>query len=217
MELDPVSFTLSPFFCAGDITPPVSVKAAMDMQAEAERRKRAEILQSEGEREAAINSAQGSRQGIVLRAQGDAEAIIAKAKATGLGVQYLARSIRKNGGSKAVNLRIAEQYVQAFSKIAKKGNTILLPSNASDAGSMVAQALSIFDNMQTSKQKSENDEEAEEEEDEGDEIDESTIFDEEMGKAMERLQEGKSPHSSKDAEFTPKDFTAENNPQQSKS
>lgn len=188
---------------AGDITPPVSVKAAMDMQAEAERRKRAEILQSEGEREAAINSAEGSRQGIVLRAQGDAEAIIAKAKATGLGVQYLARSIKKNGGAQAVNLRVAEQYVQAFSKIAKKGNTILLPANASDAGSMVAQALSIFENM---KKNTARQAEEEEEDDGEDDIDESAIFDEEMGKAMEKLQAGQAPRDPKDAEYKPKEF-----------
>ena len=68
---------------AGDITPPVSVKAAMDSQAEAERRKRAEILESEGLREAAINTAEGKRQGIVLQARGESEAIIAKATATG--------------------------------------------------------------------------------------------------------------------------------------
>lgn len=66
-----------------DITPPTSVKAAMDMQAEAERRKRAEILESEGEREAAINTAEGKRQSIVLRAQGEAQAIIARANASG--------------------------------------------------------------------------------------------------------------------------------------
>ena len=68
---------------AGDITPPVSVKAAMDSQAEAERRKRAEILESEGLREAAINTSEGKRQGIILQARGESEAIIAKATATG--------------------------------------------------------------------------------------------------------------------------------------
>jgi hypothetical protein len=68
----------------GDITPPVSVKAAMDSQAEAERRKRAEILESEGLREAAINTSEGKRQGIILQARGESEAIIARATATGM-------------------------------------------------------------------------------------------------------------------------------------
>lgn len=75
-----------------DITPPVSVKAAMDMQAEAERRKRASILESEGEREAAINSAEGSRQSIVLKAQGEAQAIVARANAAGACVCGCARN-----------------------------------------------------------------------------------------------------------------------------
>lgn len=101
-----------------DIAPPQSIRIAMDMQAEAERRKRAEILESEGTREAAINTAQGEQQATQLRAQGEASAIVAKAKATAEGVERLARAMRTSGGQEAVSLRIAEQYVSAFGRIA---------------------------------------------------------------------------------------------------
>ncbi|CAE7939012.1 STOML2 [Symbiodinium sp. KB8] len=119
----------------------------MDMQAEAERRKRAEILQSEGEREAAINTAEGHRQSIVLKAQGEAESIINKARATAIGITKVAESLAQQRGNDAVALRVAEQYIEAFSKLAKKGNTILLPSNAADPASMIAQAMAVFQSI----------------------------------------------------------------------
>lgn len=116
----------------------------MDLQAEAERRKRAEILESEGERESAINTAEGRRQSIVLRAQGEAEAIVARASATATGVEKVAAAVRKRGGADAVALRVAEQYVSAFGNIAKKGNTVLLPADVGNVASMVTQALSTY-------------------------------------------------------------------------
>ena len=79
-----------------------------------------------------------------MRAQGEAAAIVAKAKATAEGVERLARAVRTQGGQEAVSLRIAEQYVSAFARIAQKGNTIMLPGNASDAASMVTQAMTIY-------------------------------------------------------------------------
>jgi regulator of protease activity HflC (stomatin/prohibitin superfamily) len=130
-----------------DITPPASVRIAMDMQAEAERKKRAQILESEGSQQSVINIAEGQRQSVVLKAQGDAQATLARARATARGVSLLAESVRGSGGQQAVSLRIAEQYVSAFSKLAKKSNTILLPSSASDPASMVAQAMAIYDKV----------------------------------------------------------------------
>ena len=127
-----------------DISPPTSVKAAMDLQAEAERRKRAEILDSEGQREAAINRAEGSRRSTVLAAQGEAEAILARAKASAAAVNMLAAAISVPGGQNAVALRVAEQYVSAFARLAKAGNTILLPAAAGDVSTMVTQALATF-------------------------------------------------------------------------
>ena len=127
-----------------DITPPQSVKFAMDMQAEAERKKRATILDSEGSQQSDINVADGQRQATILAAQGEAAAILAKAEATARGIDLLAEAIKRGGGKEAVGLRIAEQYVEAFGNIAKTGNTMLLPSTVSDPSSMIAQALAIY-------------------------------------------------------------------------
>ena len=127
-----------------DITPPASVKYAMDMQAEAERKKRATILDSEGSQQSEINVANGARQATILAAQGEAAAILAKAEATARGIDMLAESIGRRGGKEAVGLRIAEQYVEAFGNIAQKGNTMLLPSGMNDPSGMIAQALAIY-------------------------------------------------------------------------
>ncbi len=141
-----------------DINPPNSVLQAMEQQVTAEREKRAEILESEGKRQAAINIAEGAKQEVVLeseaaltdqvnRAKGEAEAIIRVAEATADGIRKVAEAIMQHGGDKAVALRVAEQYVQAFGKLAKESNTILLPANTGDAGSMVAQALTVFESI----------------------------------------------------------------------
>jgi regulator of protease activity HflC (stomatin/prohibitin superfamily) len=141
-----------------NITPPASVLKAMELQVAAERQKRAEILQSEGLRQSKINMAEGQKQEVVLnsegaltdqvnRARGEAEAIIAVAEATAKGIALIAAAIQQNGGEQAVSLRVAEQYVAAFEKLAKTSTTVLLPANAHDAGSMVAQALTIFESL----------------------------------------------------------------------
>ncbi|MDX2074158.1 MAG: stomatin-like protein [Alphaproteobacteria bacterium] len=139
-----------------NITPPTSVLKAMELQMAADRQKRATILESEGKQQAQINAATAAKQQVVLisegaltdqvnRAKGQAEAILAVAEATAKGIELVAASIGKAGGSEAVALKIAEQYVDAFRQLAKESTTILLPANASDAGSMVAQALTVFD------------------------------------------------------------------------
>ena len=138
-----------------NITPPTSVLKAMELQVAADRQKRAVILESEGKMQAQINAAEGAKQQVVLasegaltdqvnRAKGQAEAILAVADATGKGIEMVASAIVKQGGEDAMALRVAEQYVSAFRELAKETNTILLPANAGDAGSMVAQALTVF-------------------------------------------------------------------------
>jgi regulator of protease activity HflC (stomatin/prohibitin superfamily) len=138
-----------------DIVPPAGVRAAMELQAEAERRKRAEVLQSEGVRQATINRAEAGKQAVILaseaaredqanRATGEAEAILRRAEATAAGVGLVAAALQAPGGPEAVALRVAEQYVDAFGKIAKEGTTVLLPAQAGDPAAMVAQAMSIF-------------------------------------------------------------------------
>ncbi len=142
-----------------DITPPANVRQAMELQVAAERKKRAEILDSEGKRQSQINIAEGGKQEVVLeseaamtdqinRAKGEAEAILAVARATAEGIELVAAAVQKTGGEKAVALRLAEQYISAFSKLAKETNTVLLPSQAGDVGSMVAQALAVFKSIQ---------------------------------------------------------------------
>lgn len=141
-----------------NITPPNSVLKAMELQMAADRQKRATILESEGKRQSQINVAEGKKQEIVLqseavqieqinRAKGEAEAILAVAEANAKGISLIAESIQRAGGSEAVSFKIAEQYVAAFSELAKTTNTVLMPSNPGDAGSMVAQALTVFDSI----------------------------------------------------------------------
>ena len=125
-----------------DITPPPSVRSAMEMQAEAERRRRAEVLQSEGDKLSAINVAEGRRQAAVLQASGEAEAIKLKASATAEALQTVAL-VLEGQGREAANLRIAEQWVHAWEKIAQESNTVIVPASVSDAASMVTQALTI--------------------------------------------------------------------------
>lgn len=141
-----------------NITPPSSVLKAMELQVAADRQKRAVILESEGRRQSQINVAEGKKQEVVLeseaamtdqvnRAKGEAEAILAVAEATAKGIEMVAQSITRQGGNEAVALKVAEQYVEAFGELARKGTTILLPANAGDAGSMVAQALTIYEQL----------------------------------------------------------------------
>jgi len=138
-----------------DITPPHSILAAMEQQVTAEREKRALILDSEGKRQSQINIAEGAKQEVVLvseaaltdqvnRAKGEAEAILTVAEATARGIERVADAIQKIGGEKAMALRVAEQYVSAFGKLAQEGTTVILPATANDIGSMVAQALTVF-------------------------------------------------------------------------
>ncbi|KAL2540321.1 SPFH/Band 7/PHB domain-containing membrane-associated protein family [Abeliophyllum distichum] len=141
-----------------DISPPRGVKAAMEMQAEAERKRRAQVLESEGERQANINIADGRKTAVILeseaakldqvnRALGEAEAIVARAQATAKGLTMVSQTLKENGGVEAASLRIAEQYLRAFSMIAKEGTTMLLPASASNPANMMAQALSIYKNL----------------------------------------------------------------------
>ncbi|XP_042389320.1 stomatin-like protein 2, mitochondrial [Zingiber officinale] len=138
-----------------DISPPPGVKAAMEMQAEAERRKRAQVLESEGERQAHINIADGKKNSVILqseaammdqvnRAKGEAEAILVRSQATAQGLKILSEAMKSEGGAEAASLRVAEQYITAFGRVAKEGTTLLLPSAIGNPSSMIAQALAIY-------------------------------------------------------------------------
>jgi len=138
-----------------NITPPGDVLAAMEKQMRAEREKRAVILTSEGQRDAAINSAEGAKQQTIKAseaerqqqinvAQGQAEAILAIASATAEGIRRVAESIQVPGGFEAVQLRVAEQYVEQFGQLAKGSTNLVLPATVSDVGAMITLALNAI-------------------------------------------------------------------------
>lgn len=137
-----------------NITPPKTVLMAMEKQMQAEREKRAVILQSEGEKQSSINQAEGQKQKVVLesealrqqainQAEGQASAITAVASATAEGIRKVASAIQENGGMEAVQLRVAEQLVEQYGKLAKSTNTMILPANFADMGSMITAAMSV--------------------------------------------------------------------------
>ncbi|KAI1356039.1 SPFH domain/Band 7 family protein [Xylaria sp. FL0043] len=140
-----------------DIHAPEGVVEAMHRQVTAERSKRAEILESEGQRQSAINIAEGKKQSVILasealraeqinRASGEAEAILLKAKATAAGVDAVGASIAAGGLSAqgAVSLSVAEKYVDAFGKLARESTAVVVPGNVGDIGGMIATALSVY-------------------------------------------------------------------------
>ena len=137
-----------------DLTPPAEILRAMQQQITAEREKRAVIAASEGKKQEAINLAEGQRnamiaqsegekQSAINRAEGEAKSIEAVAAAQAEAIRLVAASISEQGGMNAVNLQVAEKYVDAFSKLAKQGNTLILPSNMGDMASLVASAMAI--------------------------------------------------------------------------
>lgn len=138
-----------------NITPPRDVLAAMEKQMRAEREKRAVILTSEGARDAAINNAEGEKQQVIKaseakkqqsinEAEGAARAILSIAEATAEGIRKVGDAITVPGGFEAVRLRVAEQYVTKFGELAKASNTLVLPANAADVGSMIALAMNVL-------------------------------------------------------------------------
>ena len=138
-----------------DLTPPKEILHAMQAQITAEREKRALIAASEGrkqeqiniatgQREASIQRSEGEKQAAINNAQGEAEAIKAVADATAQAIRKVAEAIESPGGMNAVNLKVAEKYVEAFSNVAKAGTTLILPNNMADMGSMIAAAMSVM-------------------------------------------------------------------------
>ena len=137
-----------------DLTPPKEILHAMQAQITAEREKRALIAASEGRkqeqiniasggREASIQKSEGERQAAINQAQGQASAILAVAEANAQAIQKIAAAIQSQGGMEAVNLKVAEQYVNAFGNLAKQGNTLIVPGNLADMSTMIASALTI--------------------------------------------------------------------------
>lgn len=149
-----------------NIIPPATIRDAMEKQMRAEREKRALIAESEGDKQAKINRAEGDKQEAIAKsegeklkrineAQGRAAEIESIAFATANGIREISKSINEPGGAEAVNLRIAEQYLNEFGKLAKANNTMIIPSNISDAAGMVASLSKVFSEMKEGKSKTE--------------------------------------------------------------
>ena len=145
-----------------NISPPQSIKDAMEKQMRAEREKRAVIAESEGTKQAKINNAEGDRQEYILKSEGEKQRRINEAAgraseieqvavATANGLRAISLAISEENGLNAVNLRIAEQYLNAFSGLAKTNNTMILPSNLSDIAGIVATATSVFNETKDKK------------------------------------------------------------------
>jgi len=137
-----------------DLTPPAEILRAMQAQITAEREKRALIASSEGrkqeqiniatgEREAAIARSEGEKQAQINVAQGEAGAVLAIAEATAEAIRKVAASIQLPGGMEAVNLKVAEKYVDAFAGLAKTNNSLIVPANLADVGSLIAAAMTV--------------------------------------------------------------------------
>ncbi len=140
-----------------NLTPPESILRAMQAQITAEREKRALIAKSEGQKQEEINLAEGEKQAAILtsegaktgainKAQGEAIAITTVAEATANAVRQVAAAIGTEGGLQAANLKVAEQYINAFGNLAKANNTLIVPSNLGDMATLVTSAMTILDN-----------------------------------------------------------------------
>jgi regulator of protease activity HflC (stomatin/prohibitin superfamily) len=138
-----------------DLTPPQEILRSMQAQITAEREKRALIASSEGKKQEQINIAtgdresfiqrsEGERQAQINRATGEAAAIIAVADATSKAIEKIALAIERPGGLQAVNLKVAERYVEAFSGMAKTNNTMIVPANLGDLSSLVSTAMTVI-------------------------------------------------------------------------
>jgi regulator of protease activity HflC (stomatin/prohibitin superfamily) len=112
------------------------------------------VLESEGRKQASINVAQGQKERVVLEseglkfqqineAEGEANAILAVAQATADSIRLVADAIQTNKGMEAVQLRVAEQYIEQFGNLAKEGNTMIIPANLTDVSSIIATAMTV--------------------------------------------------------------------------
>ena len=142
-----------------NINPPRDVLQAMEKQMRAEREKRAVVLTSEGDRDAKINQAEGEKQRVIKEseankqqqineAQGQAAAILAVATATAEGLRRVGESLAGKGGIEAMQLRVAEEYIKQFGRLADEAaSTLIVPANLSDISSMIALATSVVKNQ----------------------------------------------------------------------
>lgn len=138
-----------------NIVPPKSIKDAMEKQMRAEREKRALIAESEGDKQAKINRAEGDKQELIKRSEGEKQKRINEAEglateirevaaATATGIRNVAQAVNERGGMEAMNLRVAEKYIEEFGNLAQKSNTMIIPSDMSNMAGLIATATSVI-------------------------------------------------------------------------
>jgi regulator of protease activity HflC (stomatin/prohibitin superfamily) len=137
-----------------NITPPQTIRDAMEKQMRAEREKRAMIAESEGERQSKINRAEGERQEAIAlsegerarrinEAEGKAKEILLVAEAQAAGIRQVAEAIGAKGGIESVNMQLAQQYLAQFGNLAKTNNTMIIPSNLADVAGVIRACTSV--------------------------------------------------------------------------
>ena len=140
-----------------NITPPQTIRDAMEKQMRAEREKRALIAESEGDRQARINRADGEKQEAIARSEGEkmkrineaegrSEEIKMVATATAAGIREIAQATQAEGGLNAINLRLAEQYIGEFGRLARTGNTMIIPTDLANVAGLIKTASSVIQN-----------------------------------------------------------------------
>ncbi|UCH96562.1 MAG: paraslipin, partial [Candidatus Aminicenantes bacterium] len=143
-----------------NIEPPPSIRDAMEKQMRAEREKREKIALSEGDKQAKINRAEGDKQEAIKRSEGErakreneakgqAAAILEVALATAQGIREVGSAINEPGGKDAVSLRIAQEWIESFAKLAKTNNAMIIPTNVADIASVTAILKNAFDFAKT--------------------------------------------------------------------
>ncbi len=138
-----------------NITPPQTIRDAMEKQMRAEREKRALIAESEGDRQAKINRAEGEKQQAIAISEGEktkrineaggrAQEILLVAEAQASGIRQVAAAINEQGGLNAVNMQLAQQYLNEFGKLAKANNTMIIPSDLANVSGILKAATSVI-------------------------------------------------------------------------
>ncbi|MBR3823459.1 MAG: SPFH/Band 7/PHB domain protein [Kiritimatiellae bacterium] len=140
-----------------NITPPQSIRDAMEKQMRAEREKRAMIAESEGERQSKINRAEGERQQAIALSEGERERRINEAEgrakeitlvadAQAEGIRKVAAALNEPGGLNSVNMQLAQQYLTQFGNLAKQNNTMIIPSDLANVAGVLKACTGIIKN-----------------------------------------------------------------------